>query len=130
MKKKVLVEIFKFAPVLILLAFLGEASAAVMPLKAKCETPRGFHRFVINNKAISVQEGFDQLDERIPASAPEITTRTRYTMNGYKKYFNWNQNRYYIHIEDKRKFSEIDDFVVIKNKEGHEITYPLDCSKS
>lgn len=129
MRKIVLVEILKLAPVVLLLSFAGELYASVKPqeIRAKCSTPRESHRFVIDNVEVDVQKGWDKLDKRLPASAIKLNTRTRYTMKGFKKYFNWNKNRYYIHIENREDFSEVDDYVVIQNEKGHEITYPLDC---
>lgn len=131
MNKKFVFELFKFAPLAFLLVFMGELNAAVKPqeFKAKCSTPREAHRFVIDNVEINVQKGWDKIDHRLPASSGTVNTRTRFTMKGLKKYFSWNSQRYYIHIENKSDFSEVDDFVVIKNGEGHEITYPLSCKR-
>lgn len=131
MKKRFYVEIFKFAPVFLMLLFLGELNAAVKPqeFKAKCSTPREVHRFVIDNVGVDVKKGWDKLDHRLPASSATVSTRTRFTMKGFKKFFKFENKRYYIHIEDKKGFSEVDDFVVIQNGEGHEITYPLSCEK-
>ena len=132
MKKGFYVEIIKFAPIFLVLFLLGELNAAVRPqeFKAKCSTPRERHRFSIDNVGVKINKGWDKSDNRLPASSAEVSTRTRFTMKGFKKFFKYENKRYYIHIEDKSGFSEVDDFVVIQNGEGHEITYPLNCIKA
>lgn len=129
MKNKFVLEMLRFAPIMFLLVFIGELNAAVRPevLRAKCSTPRESHRFVIDNVEVDVKKGWNKMDQRLPASSIKLSTRTRYTIKGFKKYFNWNKNRYYIHIENAQNFSDVDDFVVIQNEKGHEITYPLNC---
>jgi hypothetical protein len=34
-----------------------------------------------------------------------------------------------IHINDMKKFSDVDDYIIIKAKSGHETTYPLLCEQ-
>ena len=124
--KKLLWDLFKFLPGLFLLFMVGQLNAAVKPMKAKCQTPRGFHKFSIDNNNVQIIKGLGK-DQRLPASSIKLNSRTRYTLKGFKKYFRYDDKNYYIHVEDSKSFSELDDFVVIKNSKGHEMTYPLEC---
>jgi hypothetical protein len=47
--------------------------------------------------------------------------------NGFSKFFYVSGKKYTIHIDDKDNFSDIDDYMIIKSSNGHEITYPLNC---
>lgn len=35
--------------------------------------------------------------------------------------------KYKVHIENTKAFTEVDDYIVIENSEGHRITYALEC---
>lgn len=62
------------------------------------------------------------------ASTTQIQqVRTRLTPSGFTKIVNHNNKRHTIHINDTQSFSQLSDYIVIRNMEGHEITYPLNC---
>ncbi|MBT5094565.1 MAG: hypothetical protein HOM21_10000, partial [Halobacteriovoraceae bacterium] len=54
--------------------------------------------------------------------------RTRFEGQGYTKIVKFEGQKHMIHIENKGSFSEVDDYLLIRSKKGHEMTYPLSCN--
>ncbi len=89
-----------------------------------CHTPRLSKAFQIGKTSIA----FYQADvSRGRELASTIPARTRFTNTGFTKVITHEGKKYTLHIEDKNNFSELEDYLVIKNNKGHEITYPLTC---
>lgn len=89
-----------------------------------CFGPRQSHKVVLNKKNVTISRPFAAINREI---ASEISVRTRLRGNGFSKFFYLAGKKYTIHIEDQNNFSDIDDYMVIKSSNGHEITYPLEC---
>lgn len=90
-----------------------------------CETPRGSQQMVLKNTAVSIFESVNNSDRAI---ASEYNVRTNWQGSGFNKVIFKNGNKHTIHIQDVKNFSEVEDYIIIKNRNGHEVTYPLTCA--
>ena len=43
--------------------------------------------------------------------------------------FNFEGHKYTLHVENVDQFSDIEDYLTISDSKGHEILYPVTCSK-
>ena len=91
-----------------------------------CESSRMSKTILIKQNSITFYNHTDYNDGRAIASIERI--RTKRTGKGFSKYTEFEGKRYIIHIQNEKQLNEIDDYIVIKNKKGHKITYPLSCS--
>ena len=91
-----------------------------------CETPRGSKTITIKKTAVSLSTPFS-LEGRGLASMKGVRTKIHGT--GFTKIWYHNGNKHTVFIEDASKFSEVDDYMVVRSQKGHEMTYPLKCSK-
>lgn len=89
-----------------------------------CHTPRLSKAFQIEKTSVAFYQA-DVVRGRELASA--IPARTRFTHNGFTKVIKHEGKKYTLHIENKNNFSELNDYLVIKNNRGHEVTYPITC---
>lgn len=89
-----------------------------------CHTPRLSKAFQINSTSVAFYQN-DVAHSREIAST--IPARTRFTGQGFTKVIINGGNKYTLHIENKNSFSEVDDYLTIKNDKGHEMTYPITC---
>lgn len=94
--------------------------------KTTCYTPRMSKKIVITDKSVAISKPFlKELGERAVASTTSV--RTKLVGSGFEKVIFSNGNKHTVHIEDKSNFSQVDDYLLIKSKEGHEMIYPLTC---
>lgn len=103
---------------IIITLMLTSLSYAATPLKVSCSTPR-------NNVAIKIDGDKLSLKGRFPAET--IAQRTKQVGNSITKVFFLAGEKHTIHLENKNQYSEFDDFINIKTRKGHEITFPLHC---
>ena len=89
----------------------------------ECHTPRMNKTFTIKSDRVTFFNGQAQEGREI-ASAP---TRTRNTAKGFTKILNFKGRKHTIHINDKNSFSNVNDYIIVRNRRGHEMTYPLSC---
>jgi hypothetical protein len=94
--------------------------AAPAPIKVKCSTPRSNVVIKINGNNLS-------LDGRFPAET--VAQRTKINGSAITKIFFVGGEKHTIHLNDKNNFNELEDFVNIKSRKGHEMTFPLNCKK-
>ena len=92
-----------------------------------CSTPRMSKAFEIKDEKITFIESNSKESSRRIASINMI--RTKYNGSGFTKILNFEGQKHTIHISDKNKFSELEDYLLIKSRKGHEMTYPLTCKK-
>jgi hypothetical protein len=90
-----------------------------------CTTPRESKVLVIKKESISLSRPYLDQGNRGVASASSI--RTKVKGNGFTKVLFINGDKHTIHVEDKKSFSEVNDYLVIRSRIGHEMTYPLNC---
>jgi len=89
-----------------------------------CHTPRSNKIFEIKDSKVTFYNEFDKAAKREIAS---VVARSKSTDKGVTKFVNFENQKHTIHIGDVSHFSDIDDYIVIRAKSGHEMTYPLNC---
>jgi len=102
--------------------------AALSPSSAKmiCHTPRLDKAFVVGATQVTFLDETQQEADRNLASIEGI--RTKISGSGFTKIMNFEGQKHTIHVDDVNSPSQVNDYLVIKSREGHELTYPLDCS--
>ncbi len=92
--------------------------------KIECHSPKMNKIFEINGeKVVFLKQTFDSKNREIAS----VTGRNKNNEKGITKIVDFDQLKHTIHIEDKNNFSDFNDYIVIKNNLGHEITYSLTC---
>lgn len=105
---------------LILLTKISFASSAVI-----CQTPRKSRSILIENGQIS----FLRNGEISARNVASLKNSSNFSLpKKFKKSIRSEGSVYTIYINNTKSFSEVDDYVTIKNNKGHEITYSLNCS--
>lgn len=114
----------------LLLAMLFiNASAKASSDRIVCDIPR-MERNLIIEKAKMVWVDPDlPAGHREIASIEGIAVRTKSTDRGVEKIMMKNGEKYTVHIENVSNMNEADDYILIRSKEGHEMTYPILCQK-
>jgi len=100
--------------------FSQSLSAAIV-----CSTPRENKTIEISDSKVSIKGPEELGASRWVASVKGV--RTKLVGTGFTKVLFHNGSKHIIHIEDKNEFSVLDDYLIIRSKEGHEIIYPLSC---
>jgi hypothetical protein len=109
-----------FITILTVISFSSQASIV-------CHTPRSNKVFEIKDTKITFFNEFDVSAKRELAS---VTSRSRSNEVGITKIVDFENQKHTIHISDAKQFSDSDDYIIIKAKSGHEITYPLICTNN
>ncbi len=89
-----------------------------------CHTPRSNKIFEIKDTKVTFFNEFDMSAKRELAS---VISRTKSSEKGITKIVNFENQKHTIHIENASNFSDTEDYIIIKAKSGHEMTYPLSC---
>lgn len=111
---------------LLMVSFFGErAHAAPILLKSSiaCETAFGEKSFTIEDNNIAFHQDKQQ-GRKISSTNKAIGNKT---LNGFRKTIYVNGNKHLIHIENKHKLSDADDYLAITSPKGHKMTYPISC---
>ena len=98
-----------------------EAGASIV-----CHTPRSNKIFEIKETKVTFFNEFDLSTKRELAS---VISRSRSTEKGMTKIVDFENQKHTIHISDAAHFSDSDDYIIIKAKSGHEVTYPISCEQ-
>lgn len=121
-------ELFLLGLVLSVAAsFSGRLYGATHPMEPLiCHTPRvNLALKVEHNNILFIRESVDAA--RGLASTEVQNVRTLYRSGSITKVLQYNGDRYTIHIGDQATFSNLDNYMIVRNDEGHEMTYPLSC---
>lgn len=113
-----------FATLLTLLTFAAHASDAN---KMICHTPRLDKAFVVGATQVTFLDETLSGPERQLASVEGV--RTKMIGAGFTKILDFEGQRHIIHVSNVNSPSQVEDYLVIRSREGHELTYPLDCTK-
>ncbi|MDC1174770.1 hypothetical protein OAT67_05225 [Bacteriovoracaceae bacterium] len=105
---------------------LGSLPALASHPEVHCETPRESTKVVLKVKSVSFSSSLEESGRDV-ASIQGV--RTKYSKGGFTKVLFKEGNKYMFHVNNYNSFSELDDYLVIRSKTGHEMTYPLNCSK-
>lgn len=108
-----------FITILATLSFSANASIV-------CHTPRSNKIFEIKETRVTFFKEFDLSAKRELAS---IVSRSASNEKGMTKIVNFENQKHTIHIADASHFSDAEDYIIIKAKSGHEVTYPLSCEQ-
>lgn len=102
-----------------LLTFNTEASIV-------CHTPRMNKIFEVSDKKVTFFSEFDTQAKRELAS---VTSRTKSSATGMTKIVEFENQKHTIHITNMNDFSDVNDYIIVKSRAGHEVTYPIACEK-
>lgn len=102
-----------------LLTFNTEASIV-------CHTPRMNKIFEVSDKKVTFFNEFDNHAKRELAS---VVSRSKSTSEGITKIVDFENQKHTIHITDMNNFSDVNDYIIVKSRQGHEVTYPISCEK-
>ena len=91
-----------------------------------CHTPRMNKIFEVADHKVTFFSEFESDAKREIAS---LNSRNKPEQKGLTKIVDFENQKHTIHIADLNNFSDVEDYIIIKSKEGHEVTYPLTCSK-
>lgn len=91
----------------------------------ECHTPRMNKTFKIEDSRVTFFNDQEINGGREVASVAGI--RTKRTAKGFTKILSFEGKKHTIHIDNSSKFSDVDDYMIVKNKRGHEMTYPISC---
>jgi len=89
-----------------------------------CHTPRMNKIFEIKDNRVTFFNEFDSTAKREVAS---VLSRSKPNSEGLTKVVDFENYKHTIHISNSKEFSDVNDYIVIKAKTGHEVTYPLTC---
>lgn len=122
--KRMMYDLFKYGPILLVIAFAHSSYASNKPIV--CKTHRGAKVFKIVGNRVSINLSNDIESPRMPAS---LNTKARHKVNakGVTKVLFFEGNKHLVHVEDTMNPSSLDDYVTITTNQGHAITYPLNC---
>lgn len=90
----------------------------------ECHTPRMNKTFKIEDSRVTF---FNDQPVNGGREVASVATRTRKTAKGFTKILNFEGRKHVIHISDSKEFSDVNDYMVVRNSRGHEMTYPLTC---
>lgn len=112
---------------LLALVFSGSKAQASFK-KINCHTPRHKNNFTIHKSKI-VFHGPEEWNnfQYINSDRSLSSVRTKRKGKGFIKVVNFEGKSFSIHIADLKNFNEVEDYLTIRSKRGHEITYPLTC---
>lgn len=102
-----------------LLTFNTEASII-------CHTPRMNKVFEVSDKKITFFSEFDSHAKRELAS---VVSRSKSSAGGITKFVDFENQKHTIHITDMNNFSDVNDYIIVRSRQGHEVTYPISCEK-
>lgn len=98
--------------------------ASISEASILCHTPRLNKIFEIKENRVTF---FNENDSSASREIASLVSRSKETVGGVTKYVNFENQQHTIHIGDLKKFSDVEDYIIIKAKSGHETTYPLTC---
>jgi hypothetical protein len=108
-----------FFTFIILLSFNTQASVF-------CHTPRMNKVFEVADQKITFFNEYDNTARRELAS---LNSRNKPSPQGLTKIVDFENQKHTIHIGSLENFSDVEDYIIIKSNDGHEVTYPLTCEK-
>lgn len=103
--------------ILLTVSFASEASIY-------CHTPRLNKVFKIKDNKVTFFNEFDKDSKREIAS---VAARTQNVSGSYSSIVDFENHKHSIHIQNVKEFSDVNDYIIIKARSGHEVIYPLTC---
>lgn len=90
-----------------------------------CHTPRMNKIFEVSDKKVTFFNEFETHSNKRQLAS--VTSRTKSTETGMTKIVDFENQKHTIHISDMQNFSDVNDYIIIKSRTGHEVTYPITC---
>lgn len=90
-----------------------------------CHTPRMNKIFEVSDKKVTFFNEFENNETKRELAS--VASRTKSTATGLTKIVDFENQKHTIHISNLQNFSDVDDYIIIKSRTGHEVTYPLTC---
>lgn len=91
-----------------------------------CHTPRMNKIFEVSDKKVTF---FNEFDSKAKRELASVTSRSKSNDMGVTKVVEFENQKHTIHITDMNNFSDVNDYIIIKSRTGHEVIYPLNCEK-
>ena len=105
---------------LLTLILMATSLVSTQAMELECSTPR-------KNIVLKLDDNKLKLDGRFPAET--IVQRSKTRGNSLSKIFYISGDKHTLHIENTTAFNEFDDYINIKSRQGHEMTYPVECKR-
>lgn len=119
-----------FMTVILSMLIHGVAKAGVLNKREiRCHTHNREKDFTFGDKFLTFQEQYKKTDfnsKRIISSAVQLKSKP--VGKGVIQTMSFEGQKHKVYIKDLSKFDEIHDFLSITSAQGHEMTYPLECS--
>lgn len=103
---------------------LGLLFSATSLASIECHTPRMNKTFKIEDSRVTF---FNDQSIEGGREVASVGARTRKTQKGFTKILSFEGRKHTIHINDRNSFSDVNDYMIVRNNKGHEMTYPLSC---
>lgn len=97
-------------------------SAQAFAGQIECHAERLGKVFKLNKTEIAMEDSEGR-------SIASVGARTRLRGQSIEKMMSYDNQSITIHVDNRESFSPLNDYIVLKNSLGHEITYPIDCYK-
>lgn len=91
-----------------------------------CHTPRMNKIFEVSDKKVTF---FNEFDSKAKRELASVASRSKSIDMGVTKVVEFENQKHTIHIANMNSFSDVNDYIIIKSRTGHEVTYPLSCEK-
>ncbi|MCB9059996.1 MAG: hypothetical protein H6622_00570 [Halobacteriovoraceae bacterium] len=102
-------------------------SSTLSAFELYCYTPRKSKCFKVS------QDNFTVLEERGNQRSRGISSveklKTLYTGKSLTKYVKFEGDDYQIHVDNINSPSDMNDYLIVKNSEGHEMIFSLTCEQ-
>lgn len=97
---------------------------AVFYKEINCQTNRMAKGIKVTPDTVNF---FERDFKRELASVP--SREQAMTQGSVTRSFNFEGHKYTLHVENVESFSDVEDYLTISDQKGHEILYPVTCSK-
>ena len=91
-----------------------------------CHTPRMNKIFEVSDKKVTF---FNEFDSKAKRELASVASRSKSNDMGVTKVVEFENQKHTIDIANMNSFSDVNDYIIIKSRTGHEVTYPLSCEK-
>ncbi len=113
---------------LVTLFFLaGKANASIKVKNFNCHTPNEKYIFDVTPETLTMIDEENKESGTYRKLASNYNVKTTLVGNGIVKNTVIEGRQFVVGIKDLENPSDLSDYLIIRNKEGHEIMYPLSC---
>ena len=91
-----------------------------------CHTPRMNKIFEVSDRKVTF---FNEFDSKAKRELASVASRSKTNNLGVTQVVEFENQKHTIHIADMNSFSDVNDYIIIKSRTGHEVIYPINCEK-